>query len=97
QRHRLVLKSPRAELYACVVADGGEISDRLKFCQTNLTVGWIQTADPPILQPLPSGHHLRDDKLGSRRYYVVLQPTELFAAVYDAERWLNRRRLKATQ
>src|SRR5262245_1859899 len=61
QRHHLVLKSAGAELHAGIVADGGEISDGLELCQTNLTVGWIQAADPPILQPLAAGHHLRDD------------------------------------
>ena len=49
------------ELHASIVTDRGEISNGLELCQTNLTVGWIQAADPPILQPLAAGHHLRDD------------------------------------
>src|SRR5262245_66048731 len=61
QDHRLILKSAGAELHAGIVTDGGEISDGLELGQTNLTIGWIQAADPPILQPLPGGHHLRDD------------------------------------
>ena len=60
QQHRLVLKSARAELHAGIVTDRCEISDGLEVRQTNLTVGRIQAADPPVLQPLPAGHHLRD-------------------------------------
>src|SRR4029453_12531446 len=97
QQHRLVLKATRAELHAGIVGNGGEVRDRAEVGQTNLSVGQIQIADPPILQPLPAGHHLGGDELGSSRQYAVLQPTELFASVDDAERWLNRRRLEAAQ
>src|SRR6266576_3998677 len=58
QQHCLVLKSAGAELHASIVADRGEISNGLEVRQANLTVGRIQTADPPILQALPGGHHL---------------------------------------
>src|ERR1044072_4696330 len=51
QQHGLVLKSARAQLYARIVCDGKEIADRLEVFQATLTIGRIQAAELPLLQP----------------------------------------------